>query len=284
MIYDADLRRLFKRGARDSIHASFWPTMGASLLELLPIMLITMIYNRSLPATANVDNWQMMTDLLAVFGGASLLYLLARFLVVIPIHFGAMHYYTYRARGQEASPSLVFGCFGDGKAYLNALKIALSIFVRSLGWIVLEAAAIIATVCFLLMAALDSAMFTFVMTLMLLVLVALSAVVSVKIRRYDGAYIRLIDRPEMSAWEATGACADTFRGHNWELFIFDLSFFLWDMGVALTVGLLGIYVDAYENMSFVNYFDALREHETGESQRPETTEQTFQPEDDLPPL
>lgn len=285
MMYDADLRRTFKSEARESIHEQFWPTMGATVLSIVPATLLSIIFQLRLPNLTGEESLQWVLYTCAMVLGFSVIYLLVQLFVLIPIHFGAMHYYTYRARGQEASPYLVFGCFGDGKAYINSLKIALSIFVRSLGWIVLFIAAVVAYM--VLLFSLDSfsglfALMTFVEAILL---IALACLVNVKVRRYDGSYIRMIDDPDMSAWEATGACAQTFEGHNFELFVFDLSFLLWDIGTALTCGILGVYTTPYNTMSFVNYFDALREHETGIPQRQEKPNHFDRPDpNDLPPL
>ncbi len=276
MIYDADLRRQFKRSARDSIRERFWPTMGASLLVTIPALLLSLIFNFSMPRNSEMYYSAQVLDVMGRIGGASLFYLLLCFFVLLPISFGGMYYYTKRARGEETSPSMVFHCFGSGKAYGNALKLALSIFVRSIGWGILECLVIFIWVAGLIFAGIfmdeggSAAPFILVMLIGGVLAIFFSLLINVKIRRYDGAYIRLIDDPDMGAWRATGECAETFRGHNWELFVFDLSFLLWEIVSVLTLGIVGIYVSAYMNMAFINYFDALREHETGVSPSGET--------------
>lgn len=45
------------------------------------------------------------------------------------------------------------------------------------------------------------------------------------------------------------------RGHKFDLFIFQLSFFWWYLGVVLTGGLLALYVVPYYNLAFAAFYD-----------------------------
>lgn len=260
MAYDAQLRKQFKWSAKGNLAQAFWPAMGASILAMLPGALISIIYNQEI---SRLDAGRMMLFLLV--------YVAALIFIVVPLQFGAMHYFTARARGQLVPVTTIFTCFGEGQQYKNALKLCFSIFFRSIGWIVLEIAAAVPW-CWVLVDEMiyvattgnDPRPGTFTKLLVLsLVFIVVTLLVNVKIRRFDGAYIRLIDDPDMSAWQATKECAITFRRHNWELFVFDLSFFPWVLLTLITLGIVGIYLQAYMNMAFVNYFDALRQHELG---------------------
>ena len=277
MVYDAQLRKQFKRSARRSIAQAFWPAMMATVLALLPAGLISIIYNQGVKR-ANPP------ELALIF----LVYLAAMLLVATPLQFGSMHYYTARARGEIVPISTLFVCFSDMTQYKNSIKLCLATLVRSIGWVLLEIAAMIPMCAVLVYSMVAETrlgvvmMYAFldegrmpnflpepdvtevgVLLGSLLLVVVVSMVVSVKLRRYDAAAIRLIDDPSMSAWEATGECAVTFRRHNWELFVFDLSFILWDLLTIITVGIAGIYVQTYQTMAYINYFDALRQHELG---------------------
>lgn len=259
MAYDAQLRKQFKRAARTSLAQAFWPAMGAVLLTLVPSILLSIIYERGIHG-----NSEQIIMVMAI-------YILALIFVVVPLSFGAMHFYVARARGQLAPVSTIFVCFGDGTQYKNSLKLCFSIFGRSIPWALLQgvAAGIWAAVTIFMIVKpvyynrTPSGTEILLFLALTLVLIVISIFISVKIRRYDGAYIRLIDDPSMSAWQATGECADTFRGHNWELMIFDLSFIPWMLLGIITLGIGLIYLEAYLNMAFVNYFDALRQHELG---------------------
>ena len=259
MVYDAQLRKQFKRAARISLAQAFWPAMGAVLLVMLPSFLLSIIYQRGVTGNSG----QIVTVML--------IYVLALIFVVVPLSFGAMHYYVARARGQLAPVSTVFICFGDGMQYKNSLKLCAAIFGRSILWALLEgvvagvwAAVLVVTVWEPYFSKSPVAGVSILLLLAAtLAMIVVSIFISVKIRRYDGAYIRLIDDPTLSAWQATGECADTFRGHNWELMMFDLSFIPWMLLGIINFGIGMIYLEVYLNMAFVNYFDALRQHELG---------------------
>lgn len=256
MAYSAQLRKNFKADARERIHQRFWPTMGAVILAMIPEGLITLIYR-----SANSRQALGMATI------SMLIYIAAAIFILPPITMGIWTYYVARARGQESSPAMVFQCFGDGKSYTNSIKIMFSIFVRSLGWAALEVVVMVPWVVLVAYLAFEegSAQGSLWIALLVLsvLLIVVSLLVNVKIRRYDGTYIRMIDNPTQSAWAVSGECAQTFRGHNWELLVFDLSFILWALGTVITLGIVGIYTTAYMGVAFVNYFDALRLHETG---------------------
>lgn len=253
MEYNEQLRRKFKWDARQSIRAKFWPTMGVSLLLMIPTGLISIIYQYQIPSSEELTYLPlsvMMPKILLALG----LFLLAVLFICVPLEFGAKRYFVARARNQEVPVGMVFSCFGDGKSYVTSLKLAIAIFVRSLGWIALEIAGCVVLVIAGVFAEINSLL----LAITAIAICALSLWINVKIRRYDGAYIRLIDDPEMSAWQAVKECARTFYNHNWELFVFDLSFIGWELLTLITLGIAGIYLSAYSEMAFVNYFDALR--------------------------
>lgn len=267
MAYSAELRQEFKATARQRIREYFWPTMGAVVLGAIPALLGSVVSQRGEGTLA------------------ALLYVVIAFFVVLPMQFGMMHFYVARSRGQEAPVSDIFCAFGNGRTYRNSLVIAIAIFIRSIGWWLLEALVAVAFAGVLVttgaIGILDGdavslpGMLLVELLLACVVLIVVSAIVNVKIRRYDAAYVLMIDNPERSVWEATGECAALFREHNWELFVFDLSFILWILGTFCTLGILGIYVSAYQNITYVRYVDALRQNKSG-----------FAPQgnNDLPPL
>ena len=259
MAYSAELRKEFKATARQRIREYFWPTMGAVVLGAIPALLGSVVSQRGQGAAA------------------ALLYMVIAFFVVLPMQFGMMHFYVARSRGQEAPVSDIFCAFGNGRTYRNSLVIAIAIFIRSIGWWLLEALVAVAFAGVLVrtgtIGILDGDVINLPGTLLLellaasVVLIVVSAIVNVKIRRYDAAYVLMIDNPERSVWEATGECAALFREHNWELFVFDLSFILWVLGTLCTFGILGIYLSAYQNITYVRYVDALRQNKGGFTQQ-----------------
>ena len=255
MTCNSDARRQYKATARADIRTKFWPTMGAVLLELVPIFLITIIMQigvRGISDHATLEELMRMYQYLGI-------YIVAMFLIGSPIEFGAKHYFVSLARGEACSPSQVLTCFTSGKKYLTSLKLSLCIGVRSIGWLLLDYAIIFIGIIPITLLALGESYIAMILVLAIYIVlvVVVTLFVAVKVRRYDGAYINMIDTPDASVWQAVKACAPIFKGHNWELLVFDLSFILWQLASAITFGIVGIYVTAYTEIAFVHYFDDL---------------------------
>lgn len=254
MRFDAQTRRLFKKRAKDNIHRGFWSAMLAVILVVIPSLLISFIYQLQMDQFTPLmqDDSLAITQIYTVLRGVytSLgLYLLASILILQPLKFGLKHFMVARARGQYESVGIVLCCWASIRKYITAVKLALCIMLRSLGWFILLGIAV--SVLTVAAAAVPASAFICV-PLMLVVIIY----VALKVRRYDGAYICMINVPDGSVWRATGACATIFDGYLWELFCFDFSFLLWYVFGFITLGIGLIYVQAYHETAFVNYFDA----------------------------
>ena len=264
MIYDAQARKDYKAQARADIRKKFWPTIGAVILASIPLALMSIIMGIGMQGFDTLGDASGLDTVLAVYGKFArygLLYLVIYFFVGSPITFGAKHYYVARARGENSTVGLIFQPFTSGKTYLTSLKLSLSIGIRSLGWLIVVYAIVLAGLIPLVVSGFadDASGGVFFLVLMIYIVVVCVVAVwaSVKIRRYDGAYICMIDTPDASVWQATGACAKIFKNHNWELMVFDLSFILWNCLSAITFGIVGLYVTPYQEIAFIHYFDAL---------------------------
>lgn len=276
MIYDARARKDYKAQARADIRKKFWPTIGAVILASIPLMLMSVIMAIGMDGLDSLNDASGFDAVLAAYGKLAkygALYAVIYFFVGSPITFGAKHYYVSRARGEDSTVGLIFQPFTSGKSYLTSLKLSLSIFIRSLGWLIVTYAIILVGLIPLVSSAFSDsdALFGILLFLYIIAICVVAAWASVKIRRYDGAYICMIDTPDASVWQATGACAKIFKNHNWELFVFDLSFFLWECLAAITCGIVGLYVTPYQEIAFIHYFDALcgRTAEPTEQSQPE---------------
>ncbi|MDO4174435.1 MAG: DUF975 family protein [Eubacteriales bacterium] len=252
MTYDSNARKAYKAQARADIRANFWVTMAAVLVELVPLFLISMIM---LVAVNGISDNPTMAEMLRLYQYLGI-YVVASFLIGGPITFGAKHYFVARARGEQCSVSQVLTCFSSLKKYLTSLKLSLCIALRSLGWLLLLYAVMFVTLLPLLFIT-NGGLADLLMLVWAVIMIVLALFIGVKIRRYDGAYICMIDTPDASVWEAVQACVPIFKGHNWELMLFDLSFLLWGLASMITLGIVGVYATAYQEISFVHYFDAL---------------------------
>lgn len=275
MIYDARARKDYKAQARADIRKKFWPTIGAVILASIPLMLMSVIMAIGMDGLDSLNDASGFDAVLAAYGKLAkygALYAVIYFFVGSPITFGAKHYYVSRARGEDSTVGLIFQPFTSGKSYLTSLKLSLSIGIRSLGWLVITYAIILVGLIPLVSSAFSDsdALFGILLFLYIIVICVVAAWASVKIRRYDGAYICMIDTPDASVWQATGACAKIFKNHNWELFVFDLSFLLWEFLAAITCGIVGLYVTPYQEIAFIHYFDALCGKTAEPTEQPQT--------------
>lgn len=67
------------------------------------------------------------------------------------------------------------------------------------------------------------------------------------------------ENPNMTARQAIKLSEKMMKGHKWELFVFDLSFFWWNLLSVMTAGIVGIvYVDPYFSTAESYVYEAIR--------------------------
>lgn len=81
----------------------------------------------------------------------------------------------------------------------------------------------------------------------------------VKMYSYSMTYYILADHPEMSANEAITASRCMMKGHKWDLFVLDLSFFWWYVLCGITFGLAAIYVEPYTTLSRASFYESIKD-------------------------
>ncbi len=71
----------------------------------------------------------------------------------------------------------------------------------------------------------------------------------------------IYENPNLSPSEAIALSEEMMKGYKWELFVFDLSFFWWNLLSSITGGLVGIlYVDPYYSTAEAYVYDYIRLH------------------------
>lgn len=69
----------------------------------------------------------------------------------------------------------------------------------------------------------------------------------------------LADHPEMTRQEAFAASKAMMKGNKWKAFVLDLSFILWDLLSALTLGILSVfYVAPYRRLTAAALYEKLK--------------------------
>ncbi len=76
---------------------------------------------------------------------------------------------------------------------------------------------------------------------------------------YSMAYYVLADNPELTAREALRISKRIMKGHKFELFVLQLSFFWWYLLGILTFGLAYIYVIPYMSATVANFYNQIKD-------------------------
>ena len=71
----------------------------------------------------------------------------------------------------------------------------------------------------------------------------------------------MAENPEISALDAITKSKQMMKGHKFELFVLDLSFILWYLLVAITLGIASIYVMPYTTATRANFYLKLKEEQ-----------------------
>ena len=96
------------------------------------------------------------------------------------------------------------------------------------------------------------AVFTFLWTLLLYIPGIIKGL------SYSMAFYVLADNPEMTAREALRERKEIMHGHKWDLFVLELSFFLWMILGLFTLGFAYIYVIPYMSATVANFYQKIK--------------------------
>lgn len=81
----------------------------------------------------------------------------------------------------------------------------------------------------------------------------------IKSYAYSMAYYVLADNPELTAREALAKSKEMMKGHKWDLFVLQLSFFWWYLLSGITLGIAYIYVIPYISATTANFYNSIKE-------------------------
>ena len=81
----------------------------------------------------------------------------------------------------------------------------------------------------------------------------------VKAYSYSMTFYILADHPEMKATDAITASRMMMKGHKFDLFVLDLSFFWWILLVCVSCGVAAIYVEPYMEMSHASFYETIKD-------------------------
>ena len=81
----------------------------------------------------------------------------------------------------------------------------------------------------------------------------------IKSYSYSMAYYVLADNPELTAREALARSKEIMKGHKFEYFVLQLSFFWWYVLVGITCGFASLYVAPYMSTTVTNFYNSIKE-------------------------
>lgn len=80
----------------------------------------------------------------------------------------------------------------------------------------------------------------------------------IAIYSYSMVYLVLAEHPEFSAMEAIRESKRIMKGHRFELFVLQISFFWWWMLTFVTFGIASVYVSPYIAMTTTNFYNKIK--------------------------
>lgn len=239
-----------KLAAKQDIAASLWPTLGATLMYLIPGVLLSLAF-RIACFDADGALRELSNMRLLAYVGA---YLLATLLVDKPLYFGLTQFYVLRRAGAYPAASMVTMCFSSGKLYAKSIRLALALTLFSVLW-VLPLTAVAAGAVYGLSLLLPN---YFGLLLSWEIMIVAALVYGCIVVRYQCAYTLLAERKEIGCWRAVRMSAKIFRGHTREVFHLLISFSFWFLLTLLLGGIPMIYVYPYFILSVYHLFDRIR--------------------------
>jgi uncharacterized membrane protein len=81
----------------------------------------------------------------------------------------------------------------------------------------------------------------------------------IAVYRYSQAFYILLEHPEYTPLQCIRESKRIMRGNKWKLFVLQLSFIGWGFLISLTFGILGIWKNAYINVSYVRFYEYVRD-------------------------
>lgn len=237
--------------AKKDMLSMLWPTLGATILYLIPVILLSGIFTMVIGADDKSKMLALSMEQILLYGG---LYLLAQILLIAPLYFGLTQYYALRRAGAVPSASIVTIALSSIRLYGKSIGLYLTIGLHSLLW-ALPLYVVIVFGSVLVNTVLPNMIGWFI--LFEIVIFGLLGYICMIIR-YHCAYALIMENTKLGCWKAVRTAAQTFKGHKRELFALISSFMLWVLLVLLTGGLAMVIVCPYFLMSVYHLFDRIR--------------------------
>lgn len=237
-------RPTLKVGAKQAM-AHYSPKIYfITLLYLVIQYLPSLVNDFNLPTfTGDVEDyiWQLSMQMYSSIGRGWLLWLVTVLLQVFLtlISYGYIHYAMKVSRGEECGAADLFYCFSQfGRFFLAYLLMGIFTILWSC----------------------------------LLIVPGIIAMYS-----YTQVIYLMLDDPTLTPMQAIRRSKELMRGHKWEYFVLQLSFYGWALLSAVTFNILNIWLQPYMDVTYAGYYNWLI------GWQPESQEPQPLPNDGNPP-
>lgn len=240
-----------KMAAKQDMISLLWPTMGATLLYLVPVILTSAIFSLKMGGGDLEKMAELSVDQIALYMG---IYMLAQIFIIAPLYFGLTQFYALRRAGATPSASMVTMCLSSLKLYAKSIRMYLSIGVHSVLWVIpLSVAIALASVVIEII--LPN---TFGYFILFELIVVGCIVYACLVARYQCAYALVMEDTKLGCWQAVRKAAKLFKNHKRDMLSLICSFFLWFILVMFAGEWLMLYVCPYFVLSLYHLFDRVR--------------------------
>lgn len=247
-------RKDLKTQAKEFFKKNYWPSVFTSILLGLLGAASGVTYRISNSSSTGEDYSELLSNpefsqlISYMLAGIAVVFVVAILLSIFftnVIKVGGAYFHLHcRKANEEDVPSCkdVFWGFGNGH-YGNTVKI---IFLRNL----------------------------------FVSLWSLLFIIPGIIKAYQYAMVEYVvsENPSIGYREALDNSRDMMKGNKWKLFVLDLSFILWDLLNALTLGILGVFwLNPYKQHTHAAFYAAIKpQQEIAPEETPEFVPETVQ--------
>lgn len=196
-------RQTLKELGKKAFKNNYWMSVAAAIALGIAIAGITTTYSVSTGQNVGEMSHEASVSFSIVAGTSSFLIMLLNAFVLKPLEIGGRQFFMNNSEGRADIHDLLQGF------KVNYLNNVLTMFLRDL--------------------------FTALWTLLFIIPGI------VKMYAYSLVPYILAENPEMKGTEAIKLSSEMMKGHKWNAFVLDLSFFGWIVLSVLTLGLVGVF-------------------------------------------
>lgn len=236
--------------AKQCVMRNLMQVMGAMLVCMLPLMLVSSLINTYLLTTGKV-----LVPIVLYVG--SIVFL------VLPLLYGVMAFLSELLLVGNASILRAFDTLASVPMYLRGMRIGVCIFVRTVLWLTIPFGITTAYIYMVVSGNPEMVGTPEFFSMMISQAVGLYTIISIpfmaRVICYLGAYPLMMRDPNLGAWQATKQSVRTLKGHWKAMIVFLVSFLGWELFGVWTMGIGMLFYWGYLLSSFLIYFQIVEQ-------------------------